>query len=90
MFMCMYCKRTGQWNDLENFIKKDKSKERSDAIKAVERERLKESLREIRKNTYELNNISQEDLSDIIQNFKLPVTLKYLNSKQLFSIYFLF
>lgn len=72
--MCMYCKRTGQWNDMEHFIRNNKVKEKSDIHKSIERERLRESLRNIKKSTQELQIISQDELTVLLNEFKLPVS----------------
>lgn len=78
MFMCAFCKRTGQWNNfLALSAKTSKTKNTSNEVLEeadTNMKRLNESLSDIRKNTKELKSLSSDAFQEVLKKICLPVS----------------
>lgn len=78
MFMCAFCKTTGQWNNfltLSTRTPKIKNKT-SEVLEdgTTNMKRLNESLSDIRKNTKELKSLSDDVFHEVLRKICLPVS----------------
>lgn len=81
--MCASCKKSGQWDKLQSFLATNKGAKKWKTFLnkqegLTELENLKEILTNISNTTKPLMCLEGSELRDILKNFSLPVSMKYV------------
>lgn len=83
MYMCSYCKQTGEWAQLSGCLSLSKTKQaKISELFKDQTNSLMQAMDEVKQSTHELRLLTEEDVHSILEKFKLPVSPFSIVSQQ--------
>ncbi|XP_060534492.1 mitochondrial DNA helicase isoform X2 [Cylas formicarius] len=73
MYMCSSCTKCGQWNQLEARLSLKKSKHKVTIKDENDLIKITKLLDQVKQNTMEIKNLREEEFSNLLSQFSLPV-----------------